>query len=266
MGSPLFFGSLIETGLDVLFKGGTLEQAKDTFKRNFKSYPVNGNIESLSSSPNIRYSKSDLDLEVFTEKELKDLEGKTKQFQSWASLQRKGEMLIEAYYRDIFPKIKKVIATQKYFKIENGNGDEINGFADIICEWEDGRLIIPDHKTSSMAGKEVAKNEAYQKQVALYYEAFKDDYPIDAVGFFVLEKKIRKNEPRARTDVILNKPSEEIIEKTIDEFDNVLYDIKQGKFPCAAPKCDAYGQECCYKKYCKSGGTDLRGLVKLGKK
>lgn len=266
LGSPLFFGSLIERGLDALFKGATLEQAQEVFRKAFKSYQINGNWEDLATSSNIRYSKADLDLEVFTEKELKDLEGKNKQFKSWASLQRKGEMLIAAYHRDIFPRIKKIIATQKYFKIENSAGDEINGFADIICEMDDGRLIVPDHKTTSQAYPDNAVlTEQYGKQTALYFEAFKDEYPLDGAGFFVLEKKIRKKDPRARTQIIIDKPPEELIEKTIDEFDSVLYDIKQGKFPCASPKCDAYGQKCCYKRYCESGGSDLRGLVKIGK-
>ena len=38
LGSPLFFGSLIETGLDALFKGATIEQAIETFQKNFKTF------------------------------------------------------------------------------------------------------------------------------------------------------------------------------------------------------------------------------------
>jgi hypothetical protein len=175
-------------------------------------------------------------------------------------------MLITAYYTDIFPKIKKVIAVQKYFSIKNESDDEINGFADLICEWEDGRLIIPDHKTSSIAYPENAVlTEQYGKQTALYYEAFKQEYPIDGVGFFVLEKKMRKKEPRARVNTIIDVPPENLIQQTFDEFDTVLFNIKQGNFPCASPKCDMYGQQCCYKKYCESGGKNLTGLVKVGK-
>jgi len=264
-GSPLFFGSLIETGLDALFKGATLEQALEVFRNNFKTIKANGDVLNLSTSPLIRYSKADLDLAVFTEDELKKLEGKSVQFQSWLSLQRKGELLIEAYQRDILPKIKKVLATQVYFSIPNDVGDEITGYADLICEWEDGRIIIPDHKTSSMSAKQVAKNEGYLKQTALYFEAFKDKYPLDSTGFIVLEKNIRKKEPRARVDFIFEKPTEEIIDQTFEEFDSVLQSIKQAEFPCLSPKCDMYGQQCCYKKFCTSGGTDMTGLVKVGK-
>lgn len=265
-GSPLFFGSIIETGLDVLFKGGSLEQAKETFRKNFKGTTVNGKWEEFATSPNIRFSKADLDLDVFTEQELKDLENKSIQFQSWMSLQRKGEMLIEVYHKEIFPKIKKVVAIQPEKVIINEFGDEITVKADIIVEWEDGRLLIPDHKTSSQSTKQVAQNEGYQKQTALYFEAFKDEYPLDATGFIVLEKNIRKKEPKARIDFIFEKPKEEIIQQTIEEFDFVFENVKQGNFGCLAPKCDQYGQQCCYKKYCASNGKDLTGLVKLGKK
>lgn len=266
LGSPLFFGSIIEKGLDALLKGAKLEDALQTFRNNFVYYTVNGDSVNLSNSPRVRYSKSDLDLDVFTESELKSLEGKSLQFKSWASLQRKGEMMITAYHRDVLPKIKKIVATQVYFAIPNEADDEINGFADIICEWEDGRLIVPDNKTSAQAyPKDAVLTEQYGKQTALYYEALKDKYPIDATGFFVMEKKMRKNEPRARINIILDKPPEELIQKTFDEFDSVLYDIKQGKFPCASPNCDQYGQSCCYKKYCQSGGKNLTGLVKVGK-
>lgn len=266
LGSPLFFGSLIETGLDALFKGATLDQAKETFRKNFKSYQVNGEWIKLDSSPLIRYSKADLDLDVFTEKELQDLENKSVQFQSHAALQRKGEMMLEAYHRDVLPKIKKVIATQVYFSLPNEAGDEITGFADLICEWEDGRLILPDHKTSSLTYPDNAVlTEQYGKQTALYFEAFKDKYPLDATGFIVMEKKMRKKEPRARTKVILDKPPEALIDQTFQEFDTVLDGIKQADFPCLAPKCDAYGQSCCYKKFCATGGKDMTGLVKVGK-
>lgn len=265
LGSPLFFGSLIEVGLNILFAGGTLEQALEAFRKAFRYYSVNGSSVDLSNSPWIRYSKSDLDVSVFSESELRSLDGKSVKYQSWASLQKKGEMLIEAYYRDFFPQIKKVLAVQKYFAMPNGVGDEIIGFADVILELKDGRIVVPDHKTSSSNLKQVVENESYKKQFHLYYEAFKDQYPIDAIGPIVLEKKIRAKEPRARVSYQFDAPSEQIVDETIEEFDQVLYDIKQGKFPCASPNCDAYGQQCCYKKYCKSGGANMTGLTKVGK-
>lgn len=266
LGSPLFFGSLIEKGIDALLQGAKLEDAQKVFRDNFQRYQVNGQWVSLATSPLIRYSKSDLDIDVFTESELKALESKPFNFQAHASLQRKGEMMLEAYARDILPSIKKVLATQVYFSMPNDAGDEITGFADMICEWEDGRIILPDHKTSALKYPDDAVlTDQYGKQTALYYEAFKDKFPLDAVGFFVMEKKMRKKEPRARTNIILGKPPEELIDQTYNEFDTVLENIKNAEFPCAAPACDAYGQKCCYAKFCASGGKDMTGLVKVGK-
>lgn len=267
LGSPLFFGSLIEVGLDVLLKGGKLEEALVAFRKAFRIYKFNGLDVDLSSNPNVRYSKADFDPGLFSDKELKDIEGKDLRFKSWESLARKGEMMLTAYSENILPKIKKVLETQAYFAIPNGMGDEIIGFADMICEWEDGRIIIPDHKTSAQSySKDAVLTEEKGKQTALYFEAFKDKYPLDATGFIVLEKNIRKKDPRARTQVIFDKPPEELIQKTFDEFDNVLYNIKQASFPCLSPKCNVYGQSCPYKKYCCSNGEDMTGLVKIDKK
>lgn len=267
LGSPLFFGSLIEVGLDVLLQGGTLEEALKAYKAAFKLKEHNGEMIDLSNNVNVRYSKADFDPDVFTDDELKALEGKPDRFRAYSSLLRKGEMLIETYAKDILPRVKKVIATQVYFSLPNGIGDEIMGFADLICEWEDGRTILVDHKTSATPYAQDSVIEGDKaKQLALYYEALKDKYGIDAVGFFVLEKKIRKKIPKTRTQVILGVPPEEVIQKTIDEFDNVLYDIKQGNFPCCSPQCDQYGQRCPYKSYCATDGRDMTGLVKVDHK
>lgn len=266
LGSPLFFGSLIEVGLDVLLKGGKLADALTAYKKAFRMYEHNGVTIDLSSSPYVKYSKSDYDPDVFTDDELKALSGKPEKFKAYQSLVRKGEMLIEAYSQDILPKIKKVIDTQVYFAVPNGAGDEIIGYADLICEWEDGRILVPDHKTSAQAyPKDAVLTEEKGKQTALYFEVLREKYSIDATGFFVLEKKIRKKTPRARTQIIIDTPSEELIQKTFDEYDNVLYNIKQASFPCCSPKCDVFGQSCPYKAYCATGGENLTGLVKIDK-
>lgn len=263
--SALFFGSMIEHGIEALLAGKTLDQAKETFTNNFKFVDINGKKEDLVTSDKINYSKADLDPDVFTEEETNSIIDKSPQYQSHKSLMKKGLMLIEAYSKEILPKIKKVIATQVPFTIDNGIGDQITGFADLICEWEDGKTYVLDHKTSSIKYPDDAvQTEQYGKQTALYFDTFKDKYKIDGAGFIVLEKKMRKKEPRARVYATLFQvPSEQITEKTFDEFENVLYNIKQGQFPCCTPNCDAYGKQCVYKKYCDSGGENLTGLVKL---
>lgn len=263
MGSPLFFGSLVETGVDVLLKGGTLDESHNVFEKAMKYYNVNGRKENLITSKNVRYSKADWQEHLFTEGELEDLKNKTQQFKTHQSLIRSGKMMITEFYENIFPKIKKVIAIQEYIKIDNGVGDEIMGFADIICEWEDGRILVLDLKTSGNKYKDDAlESEDKGTQTAIYYEALKDKYKLDGAGFLVLEKKVRKRDPYMRSQIIIGKPSSEIINKTYEQYDYVLQKIKEGSFPCCSPQCDRYGQDCAYKKYCNSGGTDLTGLLK----
>jgi len=190
MGSPLFFGSIVEIGVEVLLKGGTLEQAHEAFTKAMKSYNVNGKWENLATSKNVRYSKADWQPHLFTVKEIDDMVTKTQQFRSHQSLIRSGKMMITEYHDNILPKIKKVIATQKYFSIDNGIGDEIMGYIDLICEWEDGRILAPDNKTSGSAYKpDCVDTPEKGTQTALYYEAVKDEYKLDGTGFLVLENK-----------------------------------------------------------------------------
>lgn len=267
MGSPLFFGSIVETGVDVILKGGTLEQAHETFEKNMRAYNVNGKFENLVTSNKVRYNKADFQEHLFTAKELSDLEPKPHQFKAHQSLIRSGKMMITEFHQSIMPNIKKVISTQEYFSIKNSVGDEIMGYADIICEWEDGRLLVPDLKTSSVA----YKNDAVQtmekgSQTAIYYEALRDKYPLDGTGFLVLEKKVRKRDPQMRSQIILDKPSDEIIDETLEQYDQVIHDIKQGFFPCKSPACDKYGQKCAFNCYCASEGTDMTGLVKFSRR
>lgn len=264
-GSALFFGSIIESGLEVLFKTANLEEAKETFRKNFVIQEVNGKVEDLATSTAIKYSKKDYDPDILTDLELEEMVEKPQQYKSWFSLRRKGEMLIEAYYNEILPNIKRVIGTQVKFTIDNSKGDEIVGIADMICEWNDGRILVLDHKTSSVKyPSDAVQTEQYGKQTALYYEIFKDEYKIDGAGFIVLEKDIRKREPRTRVYVTkFEVPNEELIEKTFAEFENVGYNIKQAQFPCCSPNCDVYGQSCPYKNYCGSNGEDMTGLVKV---
>jgi len=263
MDSPLFFGSNVEVGVNVLLNGGTLEQAHEAFLKAMKYYNVNGKSVNLATSNLVRYSKADWQPHLFTDKELEGLSSKPQQFKSHQSLLRSGKMMITEFYENILPKIKKVVATQEHFKIDNGVGDEIMGYIDLVCEWEDGRLLIPDIKTSGSKYKDDSiETEDKGTQTAIYTEGLKDKYPLDGTGFLVLEKKIRKKDPQMRSQIILGKSPQELIDKTLDQYDEVLHDIKEGNFPCCSPKCDRFGQSCPYKKYCLSGGTDTTGLVK----
>lgn len=267
MGSPLFFGTNVEVGINQLLDGKSLDAAYDAFEKAMKTTNLNGKTVQLATSPLIRYSKADFQEHLFTAKELKDLEGKDYNFKAHQSLLRSGKLMIKEFHNTVLPHVKKVIKLQEYVKIENDAQDEIMGFADLICEWDDDRLLVLDIKTSANPYKaDCIHTEEKGTQTALYYEALKNKHNLDAVGFLILEKKIRKGtskkDPWTKAQIIIDKPDDQIIETMYEQYDEVITKIKEGNFPCCSPKCDQYGQQCAYKKYCQSGGTDLTGLVK----
>lgn len=113
---------------------------------------------------------------------------------SWLSLKRKGKILIEAFHKQFFPKIKKVIATQKRSKIEDhSTGDSIVGYIDMILEIDGyDKPIIFDLKTSSFPYDQTQLD--LSQQLTLYAAMEAKNYNTDLVGFIVLNKNIQKDE------------------------------------------------------------------------
>jgi len=263
MTSPLFFGSLVEEGVNALLEGSDLESALIHFEELFISYDVNGKDECLKTSKNVKYSKADYQELLFTEEELilhKEMDHTEK---AYYSLLRKGKMMITEFHDNILPNIKRTIAMQEPINIKNEYGDEIIGFADMIVEWKDGRILVLDLKTSaSPYKKDAVLTEEKGSQTALYYEALKDKYKLDGAGFLVLEKKVRVRDPQMRSQILIDVPPEELIQETFDNFDKVFYDIRQAKFPCTAPVCNRFGKKCSNAGFCSSGGVDVTGLVR----
>jgi len=263
MGSPLFFGSAIDAALEDMLLNPEIDYIQ-TFEKKMESINFNGEWIKPKTSEKVKYSKADCE-EYLLEEHNINYEGMSTQEKSWNTLVIKGRMLLAQYKYEIAPKIKKVISMQEYIKIPNAHGDEVIGYIDMICEWEDGRILLIDHKTSSVKyGEDKVKKEG--EQLATYYVAVKDKYKIDACGYIVLNKKIRKKkEPRAVMEIVIDDIPDELIQKTFDEYDDVLYNIKMGNFPCNAPKCDKPWGKCVYKNYCATNGCDTTGLVKVGK-
>ena len=257
-GSALFFGNAMDNGLNVLLLERDLEKAKQEFDKQMRTFSYNNETLDILKTDKIKYSKSDLDESLIPE----DTEEHLK---AWTSLRAKGMMFLEAYYKEILPKIKKVLAVQQYIDIRNEAGDKIIGFIDLICEWEDGRVIIFDNKTSSVDYKQ-DKLQDDAPQLATYMESsIAKKLNVTHQGYIVISKKIRKKEPRVRIDVIIDQVPETLIEKTFNDYNKVLAGVKRGEFQCSGT-CDKPWGKCPYKAYCESDGADLTGLVKLEKK
>jgi hypothetical protein len=261
MSSALFLGSIIEKSVDIMLEGKSLKEAQDLFEKNYQRYKINDTWETLKSSDKVKFFKSDFQENAHTEEELEFLADKPHNFRCWSSRIKSGKLMIQEFHDNILPHIKEVISMQEYVSIDNGSGDQIIGYSDYIVEWEDGRRLVLDLKTSATPYKKDAVLTMEKgSQTALYYSALKDKYKLDGAGFLVLEKKIRKRTPQTRSQIIIGVPPEELIKETFDEFDEMLYNVRQAYFPCKAPDCNRFGQECCNAKFCSSGGVDTTGL------
>lgn len=256
--SPLIFGSAVDEGLNTLLLTRDLGKAEKAFLKHWSHQDQLGKKVDLARAKNVKYSKADLDESLLPEKMDENIAPQ------WYSMREKGLILIRAYADEILPKIKKVHEVQKFFSLPNENGDQIIGFLDLLCEWEDGRTLIMDNKTSSKKYPD-DKIETEGGQLALYKEAFGDKYNIDGVGYIVMEKGIRKKEPRHRIQVMTGEVPEDLTEKTFDEFEQVLYGIRMGQFHSNHPVCNTFFGDCICNSYYPSGGKDLTGLVQVTK-
>jgi len=222
----LFFGSAIDLALNHLLSNrDDIEGAKQVFAENWKTQDG----ENLMRNTNITYAASDFDSDLLSksdwaalyaqsenpfndfnrikkekaEKGWGNLESSDRAFyneMNWRSLAHKGEYMVEAYAKDILPQIKKVIAIQVPINLDNGSGDVVVGFADLVAELQDGSIAVLDNKTSSMEYEDDSVLKS--PQLALYKLALNNEtenpkskwkHRIDKAGFLVLRKGLKKD-------------------------------------------------------------------------
>ena len=251
-GSALFFGGAVDEGLNVLLATGDVAEAKRVFQKRWSRVYINGEYKELEKVEGIRYSKADLDTSL--------IEGYEGSNPAWFAMLRKGEMMIEQYNLEIVPKIKEVIKVQAPIRIESGVGDYITGSADAIVRWEDGRVLVVDNKTTSSKYADNCVQES--QQLGLYWEALQEEYKLDGAAYITMNKAIRKKkEPRVNIQTYLGNVDEEVVENTLQEFDDALCGIRMGVFPSNHPKCTNFFGPCICSKYAPSGGFDMTGLI-----
>lgn len=184
-------------------------------------------------------------------------------FISWISLARKGELILKEYEKSIVPLIKEVFYIQKQVHLTNDSGDTMTGKIDFTCEFKDepGKIYICDNKTSSKPYLEDSATNS--EQLAIYCES-EDNYNS---CYVVLEKKIRKRDPKVRSNVIKGKISEENLNKTFDNIQEKVDNISENLFYKKDEKkeCFFFGKKCEYYDYCWSNGKKMNGLIKKGK-
>lgn len=166
----------------------------------------------------------------------------------WLSLYRKGELLLDAFEKQILPRIHRVYSIQKEIQLLNGAGDELNGKIDFIASFTDNpeAKYVCDLKTSSKAYTEDSVSRS--PQLNIYCEA----ESIPRACYVVLEKKVRVKEPRIKTQVIRDEVYDDLREIIFDEIDEVCNNIAERKFyKKASPKeCHFFGRKCEFYGVC----------------
>lgn len=285
-GSALPFGSAFDVAQGELLTNKNLEAAQDVFLKMWKSQQINGVYENLAKTDKVRWSKADYDAVILTEDDKKLIEkGNDK---SWVSMRRKGVLMLEAYRDQVLPHLKNVVSTQEYVKIENGEGDIIRGYIDLIAEFEldkdlvmsydkdtalrdsllalekyNGQKLLIDNKTTSVKYKEDSVKTS--KQLATYLESPTLDQDVFYAAYFAVPKKFRTTKlPKIPIQIIIDEVLQETTDMIFNEYQDTLRGIKLGEFPCTK-QCTKTPWGCCYEKYCDSEGKDLTGLVYVGK-
>lgn len=168
---------------------------------------------------------------------------------AYQSLICKASYLLPALDTWIKENVAEVHAIQQKIEIENAEGDKLIGYLDFIVTLKDGRKILIDLKTTSSIAQYYPQGCVEDsRQLAIY--AFKCG--LDLAGYLVIDKYIRKREPRIRLELIEGEITEEQLDRVFDEIADVVMDIKEEKFEKNENSCYNYGG-CEYKNFCHKG-------------
>ena len=250
-GSALVFGSALDAALNHLLEHKDLAQAQSVFWMEWSEWEHKAVID---------YYKSDLDMELLTAQECEELdliqdEALRNHRANWLSLFKKGTKLVDAYHRELLPRIKKVISIQKEIGLvgtaEDGSSteDTITGVIDLEAEIEldNGEVVVAilDNKSTSTP---YPKNSYKTKhQTALYTFAEGINY----AGFLTMNKK------DFTTQCIVGEVPAELQQEVLTEFATTIAAIKAEQFEkVPKKKCFAFGKQCDYYKYCWDNLTD----------
>lgn len=234
-GSALYFGSAMDEAFNfMLLNKDDKDVLKDSiaifeehWKVNVDKYGVRTEME---TNPFVLYSKWDYDPDLLEKPDWailfknaknpfefrKEIEEKLKttEFEdldvveqsfynlgTWLSLKRKGAILLRAYYEQLLPQIKEVIAVQKVYTLEDEDKDILNGVIDFVCKLQDGTIVVADNKTSSLeyeqdSVKTSTQLSLYKRVLNIYNEDPDHEWKvgnIEHAAYFVISKKLTKN-------------------------------------------------------------------------
>lgn len=168
---------------------------------------------------------------------------------AYHSLMCKANYLLPALDKWIVENVAEVHAIQQKIEIENAEGDKLIGFLDFIVTLKDGRKILIDLKTTSSIAQYYPEGCVEDsRQLAIYAQ----ECGLDLAGYLVIEKYIRKREPRIRLELITGTITDEQLDEVFDEIEEVTMDIKEEKFDKNEKSCYKFGK-CDYYNLCHHG-------------
>lgn len=322
----LTFGSALDAGLTAMLEKRDLAEGMAAFEKSWNFQFINGKPAALPGHPGVVYAEQDFDedlllkedhekwdaflaensymddrgiaaaLSTLTKKKadvgypnLSETEKKVMSYANWLSMRRKGHVMLKSYAVNVMPRIKRVVAMQKQVVLDNGTGDSIIGYVDLIAELTDGRIVVFDHKTSAREYSD--DSPGLSQQLVIYYHALKAEMKVDGVGFIVLYKRLNKNKekwcsvcayegtggshrtcpspnaegkrcggewevkvaPECAISVLVNTVSEQAEELVLSSFDEANDAIKKGIFNPNLNSCKNGPIVCPYLRHCWHG-------------
>ena len=241
-GSALYFGSAFDAASDVLFHERNLDKAKEDFSNRWMAQEGNLNckfsktdldtrlfqpsdiskLEAAAANLNDSKPKQGFDKDgdvINLVKEIKklkensyvrDLTKEEEHFLHYAhilGMLRKGYLMLESFHKNILPHVSSVVSTQAKIDIDNGAGDSIVGYIDLLCYMEgyklpNGRvltkddLVVADVKTAGVTfwNKLDEIDRSDQLDVYLVSPQVQEFSPTNLVCYMAVSKQVSKNE------------------------------------------------------------------------
>jgi hypothetical protein len=245
--SALLFGSAFDEALNVLLLERNLAKAKDVFLTEWLKNEHNFNIV---------YYKSDLMIEIIDPDLLWDLSAITDKNQHahylhFFSMEVKGIKMLEAYDREIMPRIKRVISVQEPISVQFPQVEGVvRGIRDLKAEvyltedLDDTKTVIAiiDNKSASAP---YPKNSVKTKEQTAFYVV---DQESKYAGFAIINKK------DFSTQFLIDEVPAELAKSTLEKFQKAFIKIAAKDFKKNKKGCFSFGQPCPFKSHCFGPG------------
>lgn len=185
-----------------------VSESKKRYDRGYITEDKDGNPEPPSDYPVVLLIK---DIKKMKDQSfMRDLTLEEEQFLHYANIlcmNRKGHLMLESFHSNILPHITEVISTQFKIDVENGSGDTITGYIDLVCRMSgyklpSGRLltdedvVVADVKTAGVTFWSKLDDLSSSDQLETYVcsPQIQSVYPTNLISYMAVAKSISKEE------------------------------------------------------------------------